>query len=149
MTEQQITKGWIVFMIQLIYGQKGSGKTKRLLDMCNEEVRVTDGSVVFIDDDKRYLREVPREVRFVDVSEYDITTADGLFGFVCGMYAQNYDIGAFYIDAFLKIVGNEPSQLKLFFDKFSKFCAENNIKAVFSISANAADAPDFMKDMII
>ena len=136
-------------MIQLIYGLKGSGKTKRLLNMCNEEIRVTDGSVVFIDDDKRYLREVPREVRFVDVSEYDITSADGLFGFVCGMYAQNYDIGAFYIDALLKIVGNDPSELKTFFDKLEKFCDENGIKAVFSVSADANDAPDFLKDKII
>ena len=136
-------------MIQLIYGLKGSGKTKRLLNMCTEEAANTDGSVVFIDDDKRYLREVPREVRFVDVSEYDISTADGLFGFMCGMYAQNYDIGAFYIDAFLKIVGDDPSELKLFFDKLGKFCKDNSIKAVISVSADADDAPDFLKDMII
>ncbi len=35
-------------MITLILGKKGSGKTKRLLEMCNEAVAQSKGNVVFI-----------------------------------------------------------------------------------------------------
>ena len=36
-------------MIKLILGLKGSGKTKRLMDMCNEAVAQSKGNVVFIE----------------------------------------------------------------------------------------------------
>ncbi len=136
-------------MIQLIYASKGSGKTKKLLGMVAEEVKSAEGTVVFIDDDKRYLREVPSSVRFVDISEYGIDSADGLFGFICGMYAQNYDIGAFYIDALLKIIGKQPEEAECFFKKFADFCEKNQVHAVLSVSADVANAPDFLKGWII
>ena len=67
-------------MVQLIYAAKGSGKTKKLLGMVAEEAKNAAGAVVFMDDDTRYLREVPTSVRFVDISEYGIDSADALFG---------------------------------------------------------------------
>lgn len=87
-------------MIQLIYGSKGSGKTKRLIEMVNAEVNATDGSVVFMDDNKRYMYDVDRAVRFVDVTEYNVDSEEKLYGFLCGMLAQNFDISAIYMDAF-------------------------------------------------
>lgn len=45
-------------MVQLIYGTKGSGKTKRLIDMANAEMAETKGNIVFMDDDKRYMYDV-------------------------------------------------------------------------------------------
>ena len=41
-------------MIQVIFGKKGSGKTKRILDMANASVKEAKGNVLFIDDDKSY-----------------------------------------------------------------------------------------------
>ncbi len=136
-------------MIQLIYAMKGNGKTKRLLSMLGAEAKEAAGSIVFIDDNKRYQREVPSSVRFVDISEYGIDSDEKLFGFLCGMYAQNYDIQSFYIDAFLKIVDKTPEELGVFFKNFSSFCKKNNMNAVLSVSADENAAPAFLKDMII
>ena len=36
-------------MIQIIAGKKGSGKTKRLIDMTNNAVKTSSGNVVFLD----------------------------------------------------------------------------------------------------
>ena len=36
-------------MIQIIAGKKGSGKTKRLIDMTNETAKTSISSVVFMD----------------------------------------------------------------------------------------------------
>ena len=36
-------------MIRLIVGTKGSGKTKAMIDMINESVRTTKGSVVVVE----------------------------------------------------------------------------------------------------
>ena len=136
-------------MVQLIYAAKGSGKTKKLLGMVAEEAKNAAGAVVFMDDDTRYLREVPTSVRFVDISEYGIDSADALFGFICGMYSQNYDIGAVYIDSFLKIIGKQPAEAEDFFHKFAAFCDKNNIHAVLSVSAEAETAPEFLKAWMI
>ena len=136
-------------MVQLIYAAKGSGKTKKLLGMVAEEAKNAAGAVVFMDDDTRYLREVPTSVRFVDISEYGIDSADALFGFICGMYSQNYDIGAVYIDSFLKIIGKQPAEAGDFFQKFAAFCDKNNIHAVLSVSAEAETAPEFLKAWMI
>ena len=136
-------------MVQLIYAAKGSGKTKKLLGMVAEEAKNAAGAVVFMDDDTRYSREVPTSVRFVDISEYGIDSADALFGFICGMYSQNYDIGAVYIDSFLKIIGKQPAEAEDFFQKFAAFCDKNNIHAVLSVSAEAETAPEFLKAWMI
>ncbi|MGI6664774.1 MAG: hypothetical protein ACOX3W_05130 [Christensenellaceae bacterium] len=138
-----------MLMIQLIYAAKGNGKTKRLLNMVNTEVKEASGTVVFIDDDKRYLREVDSQARFVDISEYGIDSAETLYGFLCGMYAQNYDIQSFYIDAFLKIVKVEPEELEAFFKAVYAFCDERNINIVFCVSAEVEKAPAFLKEWII
>ena len=57
-------------MIQVIYGKKGSGKTKRILDMANHMVDTQHGDVVFVDDDNRYMFDLRHEVRFVNAGEY-------------------------------------------------------------------------------
>lgn len=136
-------------MIQLIYGLKGSGKTKKLLNMVNTEAKEASGTIVFIDDDSRYAREISNDVRFVDISEYYIDSADKLYGFLCGMYAQNYDIQTFYIDAFLKIVKQEPAEAEEFFKKMIKFFDKNEIDAVVCISADVDAAPEYLKKYII
>ena len=57
-------------MIQVIAGNKGSGKTKRLIDIANDALKSEHGLVVFVDDDKRYMYDLRHEIRFVDAGEY-------------------------------------------------------------------------------
>ncbi|BDF59417.1 hypothetical protein CE91St36_22340 [Christensenellaceae bacterium] len=136
-------------MIQLIYAPKGSGKTKRLIDLANAELNSTKGEVVFIDDDKRYMYDVAHQARFVDVKDFGIESGDALYGMLCGMVSQNYDIEAIFIDAFLKIVKMDVADLKSLMDKISALSEANNFKAVIIISADPNEAPDFLKPYII
>ena len=55
-------------MIRVILGDKGSGKTKRLIDMTNDALKTEHGNIIFIDDDKRYMYDLRHEIRFVDAS---------------------------------------------------------------------------------
>ena len=129
--------------------QREAEKQKNCWGWSPRRAKNAAGAVVFMDDDTRYLREVPTSVRFVDISEYGIDSADALFGFICGMYSQNYDIGAVYIDSFLKIIGKQPAEAEDFFQKFTAFCDKNNIHAVLSVSAEAETAPEFLKAWMI
>ena len=136
-------------MIQLIVGPKGTGKTKRILDMVNAEVAEAKGNVIFIDDDKRYMYDISHQARFVNVKDYAIDTEEKLYGFFCGMLAQNFDISAIYVDAFLHILHKKVSEIEWLFQELLQFIKEHDIKMVFNVSAALEDVPEYMKPYII
>ncbi len=57
-------------MIQVVLGKRGSGKSKRLIDLANEALKTEHGLVVFVDDDKNNMYDLRHEVRLVDASEF-------------------------------------------------------------------------------
>jgi thymidine kinase len=136
-------------MIELIYSEKGSGKTKRLIEMANTDMKTTKGDIVFIDDDKRYMYDVAHQIRFADVTEYGISGGEEFYGFLCGMISQNFDIASIYVDAFLKIVQRDVADLESLMQKIIKLTDKNNIKAVIIVSGDPKQAPDFLKPYII
>ena len=48
-------------MVGFIAGEKGTGKTRKMIEMANENAKVADGSLVFIDDDRRHIFDLKRE----------------------------------------------------------------------------------------
>ena len=91
-------------MIQVIAGKKGSGKTKRIIDMANLATRDSQHDIVFIDDDARYMLELRHEARFVNASEYDLSSIEMFMGLLYGIVSQNFDVGLICIDAFKKLI---------------------------------------------
>ena len=94
-------------MIKLIYGSKGSGKTKKILDMANDALASTKGDVVFLATTTRYRMEIKPQIRFIDTVEEGISTKDALIGFIKGLLCGNYDIEYVFIDGFYKMMGVE------------------------------------------
>ena len=135
-------------MISVIYGRKGSGKTKKLVDMANLEVAEVKGDIVYIDDDSRCIYDLKHEIRFVNCCDYKIDNANKLFGFVCGMMAQDYDITSIYIDGIKNVLEKGISDLKWFFDDLDVITAEYNIHVYMVISGNEDQLPEFMKAYI-
>ena len=136
-------------MIQIIAGNKGSGKTKRLINMTNDLAKTSASNVVFLDKDSSYMYEIDRAVRFVDVSEYHVTTAEMFLGFLGGMLASNYDIGTIFIDAFLKLIKIELADSDWFFARLAEFGEKHNVTFVLSVSADPDTLPAFAKGYVI
>ena len=63
-------------MIHVIYGKKGSGKSKRLLDMANAEVEKAAGNIVYLDDNNRCMYDLKYQIRFINTSDYSIDNTD-------------------------------------------------------------------------
>lgn len=134
-------------MIQVVLGSKGSGKTKRLIDMANDAAKDEKCNVVFLDDDKRYMYDLRHEIRFVDGSEYAKLrecSADWLFGFICGMLSANFDTSVIYIDAFIRLVNAELSTLETFMEQLNRLSKQSGVDFVLSISGAAENAPEFI-----
>lgn len=136
-------------MIRIIYGEKGAGKTKRIIDMANNKVNESKGSLIFIDDDNRYMFDLKHEIRFVDASEYMISDERVFFGFVCGMAAQDFDLEAIFIDGFLKIVRTDIHKLEGFFADLDAFSERNNLQITVSINGDPKKMPEFLKPHLL
>ncbi len=136
-------------MIQIIAGNKGSGKTKRLINMTNDVAKTSSSNVVFLDKNNDYMYEIDRTVRFVNVKDYNVQTGDMFLGFLGGMLASNYDIGTIFIDAFLKLIKMDITEAEGFFANLKAYGEKHNVTFVLSVSADPEALPAFMKEYII
>ena len=131
-------------MIKLIYGPKGAGKTKQLIDAANLNAQSAKGLSVFITDTKRYMYDLKRNIRFVDVKDWNITGEDALCGFVKGIAAGNGDYEFIYIDGIARIAGKELGGLASIFFMLDKISSENGITVTITCSAAKEELPDFV-----
>ena len=136
-------------MIRIIYGKKGSGKTKKIIDAANEAVKSSTGELVFIDDDNRYMYDLRHEIRFVNATEYDVSSPDTFMGFICGILAGNYDMKQLFIDGFLRLVKSEMADLEPFFVKLEDIPHRHGVDVVISASAKDDTVPEFLKKYIV
>lgn len=136
-------------MIQIIAGKKGSGKTKRLIDMTNQAANESPANVVFLDDDDRYMRDIDHKARFVNAGEYHVHTPEMFVGFISGMLSQNFDIGNVFIDAFTKLCKTDLNDAAWLFELMEELCAKHNVNFVLSVSEDPADLPEFVTKYII
>lgn len=137
-------------MIRVILGDKGSGKTKRLIDLTNDALKHEHGNIIFIDDDKRYMYDLRHEIRFVDASEYPAAykcTAHEFLAFVCGMLSADFDLSLIAVDAFKKIVRTplEDIEMEHFFEKLERVSSAHNCSFVLSIGSPEDEVPEYVR----
>ena len=140
--------------IQIILGDKGSGKTKRLIDLVNESLKNEHGDIIFIDDDKRYMYDLRHEIRFVDASEYPVghkSQASEMLGFICGMLSANFDLSLIAMDAFMKLVRTplDDPEMKVFFEKLEALYEAHHCNFLISVSAPAESVPEYIQKYVI
>ncbi len=129
-------------MVQLIIGLKGSGKTKKLVDMVRAAVNEETGDVVCIEKERKLTFDIPYQARLIDAGVYDIGSYEFLRGLICGVHAGNYDITHFFIDNFYKLVNDKsPEALEQFLAWLDKFSNQEKISFVISLSVDASALP--------
>ena len=136
-------------MIQVIAGKKGSGKTKRLIDLTNTTAREAVHDVIFLDDDNRYMFDVDHKVRFINAEDYHIHNADMFIGFLCGMLSSNFDIGTVFIDAFLNLCHEKLENTEKVVATLAELGAKHNVDFVLSLSADPEELPDHLRQYMI
>ncbi len=136
-------------MIQIIAGKKGSGKTKRLIDMTNQTAKDATNDVVFLDDDNRYMFDIDHKVRFINADDYHVHTPEMFVGFLSGMLSQNFDVGTIFIDAFLKLCKADLKDTAWLFKRMEELSEKHGVNFVLSVSEDPANLPEFMKGYLI
>ena len=135
-------------MIQVIYGRKGSGKTKRIIEKANNSVETCDGGIVYLYCNSKHMLELRHEIRYIDTSEYGIKGAYTFLGFVSGLLASNFDLKMIFVDGFLKLMDRPVDQMEDLFAKLDDFSTTHSIDIVLSISLEPSEMPEYLQKYI-
>ena len=137
-------------MVKLIMGLKGSGKTKKLVDLVIGAVNEGRGDVVVIEKERSLTYDIPYQARLVDAASYDIGSYELLKGFLSGIHAGNYDITHIFIDNYYKLTGEKsPEAMADFVKWLNRFSTNENVDFYLSISADPETVPEELKEYII
>ena len=93
--------------------------------------------------------DISHKVRLVDIGEYKIQGFDCLYGFLGGLMAGNYDITDVFVDATLKIGGRDMDALAAMMEKAAALAGEHKVNLIFTISADASELPESLKQYMI
>lgn len=133
-------------MVFIIHGAKGTGKTKVIIERANETS--VDGEVVFITDTVKYIYNLKHDIRFINASDYDITTELGLLGFIRGLVAGNTDIQHIFIDGAHRLCNKDIVDMQEFFDRLGVISDKVNVDITITVSKDEQDLPQFIKQYI-
>lgn len=132
-------------MVKVIMGQKGSGKTKELIESIQLAVEQESGSIVCIEKGNSLRYDISYRVRLVDAQEYGIKTYDQMLGFISGLHAGNFDITHIFIDNLRKLLGAEASKAVDFCQWCEVFGERNNLKFTIAISDDPDNADENLR----
>lgn len=132
-------------MIKLLIGEKGTGKTKAMLDSVQAALDRDHGSVVFINNNKRHVLDLNYKIRMVDTSEFSITNFEELYGLICGIISQNFDITDMFLDSITKIADGSMDDIEKFLDKLNAICEKFEVSLLVTASIKPEDASEGIK----
>ena len=135
-------------MLNVIIGEKGTGKTAKLLEAVKAALQSATGSVVFINKGQRHVLDLSHQDRLVDTDDYKVTTYDEFYGFICGILSQNYDIAHIFVDSITKIVDDTTENFEKFLNRIDKVAEECNAEIQIILSMNPNDATDGVKKFV-
>ena len=130
--------------MKIIYGPKGTGKTKAIISDANSALATAKGHIIFITDTNRYTHDIKHPIRFLDVTQFAIQGMDGLRGFLKGIVAANGDNEYVYLDGIARITGKSLAELENIFVAMERLEKDFDVKFVVTCSAAKEDLPDFV-----
>ena len=132
-------------MTKLIIGTKGTGKTKRLIDLVLDAAQKTTGNVVCIEKGPALTFNVPHSVRLVDTDTYGIQGYDTLYGLLCGVCAANYDVTDVFVDSALKIGKNKIEEFEAFIQGIEYLAEKFSVNFTITSSCDPSELPESLK----
>lgn len=121
-------------MIKLLVGEAGSGKSKIMVSMANESVNDKRGEIVYIESSTKHMHQLHRDIRFVSTEDFNLSTFNSLYGFICGMLSENYDIQKIFIDGLDKIVYPIDEKITEFFEVAEQVSEKHEAELIISSS---------------
>ncbi|WP_312642821.1 hypothetical protein [Hydrogenoanaerobacterium sp.] len=136
-------------MIKLIVGNKGSGKTKTLINQINAAVKTTTGNIVCVEKGLKMTYNIDHAVRLIDIEDYKVENYSAFYGFLAGIFAGNYDISEIFVDGTLKIGGKDFNEFAAFIESLNALVEVSKATIIFTVSCDASELPESVKKYIV
>ena len=135
-------------MINVIYGAKGSGKTKQIVADANAYAENAKGVVVYFDRSNHRMHDLHRNIRLVDASYYGLHSQRDILSFIKGMLATNFDIEMIYIDGLSRLLDCNVSELAELYEGLEQITNEHKVEFTITASGAKEDLPEFVQTHI-
>ena len=123
-------------MVKLLIGHKGSGKTGQMVQIANDSVEKSNGSIIFINKNHRLNYELAHDIRVICMEDYEnITNIDEYIEFIYGIISSDHDIETIFIDSILKHADVSLGDLPEFIDRLKAISKLFDLDFVVSVSA--------------
>lgn len=133
-------------MVKIITGNKGSGKTKVLIEAIHDAEKKSNGNVVAIQKGSSLNTDITYKVRLVNIEDYQVEGFDAFYGFIAGILSSDHDCTDIFVDATLKITGRDFAKLGEMFDKLAKITPSTTV--TLTVSADNDELPESVKKFI-
>ena len=133
-------------MVRLIMSGSGEGKTKQLIELMENAAEKEIGCMVCIEPKRNISFNLRHQTRLIDASEFNIDSFETLRGFICGLYAGNYDISHIFVDDLCKVAHSHDERgIGQFLNWLDSFTSPLNLKATITVTADPAAATETMR----
>lgn len=134
-------------MMEIIAGLKGHGKTKILIEKVNDDMKLTKGTIVYLDKNNKHMYELSNQIRLIVVPEFNIENTDMFIGFVAGILSQDHDLDKIYLDSFLTTACIEDN-LEYAIRKLNVLSEKYDVDFVISASADKEDMSEYVQQYV-
>lgn len=135
-------------MIKLLCGTKGSGKTKRLIDMANSEMKSGNGNIAFIDVDDNHIFSLDYSVRLINAMEFNINNIESFYGFLCGIIGMNYDVEKIYVDGIYNLIDIKVENLESLVKSLETISKKFNTDFYIGLDYTVEEIPTSLKSIV-
>ncbi len=129
-------------MVKLLVGVKGTGKTKKLIEMVAEALSCSNGNVVCVEKGNKLIYDINYKARLVDTEQYGIDDAMALYGFVAGLVAADHDLTDLFIDNTMKVCKNDKEAFFKIVDEITALSDKVGFNCVISASLPIEELPE-------
>ena len=134
-------------MIDIIAGAKGKGKTKILIQQVNDDIKLTKGTIDYLDKNNKHMYELSNQIRLFVGPVFNVTDTDMFLGFIAGIISQDHDLDKIYLDSFLTTACIKDN-LDYAVEKLDALSEKFGVSFVISASVDKENMPESVQKYV-
>lgn len=123
----------MIFMVKLILGAKGAGKTKWLINGANDDIKSGNGNITFLDVEDEHIFSLDTNVRLINLSDFRVDSLEKFYGFLLGMLSMDFDLEKIYVDSLYKLIEIKKEDLKCFVKKLDEISEKHDVDILINV----------------
>ena len=123
----------MIFMVKLILGAKGAGKTKWLINGANDDIKSGNGNITFLDVEDEHIFSLDTNVRLINLSDYSVNSIEKFYGFLLGMLSMDFDLEKIYIDSIYKLIDIKKEDLKCLVKNLDEISEKHDVDILINV----------------